>query len=471
MIQKTIGSNRYVARLALKLLLLFFSTPANAQTVGMIENRPGNLPGYFLFAPLHSQNTYLIDRCGRMVHQWKSKYKPGQSAYLLPDGNLLRCGKDTNTAFISGGGIIEKLNWNSEVIWSYAISTPTSCLHHDIYPMPNGNVLAILWEKKTPAQAKVVGRNPEAIGKSIWTEKIVELKPKGKNGAIVVWEWRVWDHLVQDVDPKLAGFGVVADNPQRIHINFKASKDEDWLHFNAVAYNAELDQVLVSNRNFSEIFILDHSTTTKQAATRTGGRYKRGGDLLYRWGNPAAYNCGTAADRRLYSQHSAHWIAKGLNDAGKLMVFNNGIERSQNPYSSIDIVEPPMDKAGNYQLQPREAALPAKPYWSFSDTLPEIFFSKNVSNAQRLPDGHTLICGGASGLFFEIDSAGNRVWKYVNPVAQSGIAEQGAPVLDNQVFRCLFYEENYAAFKGKQLVPQQPVERNPLQQDCITGPR
>jgi len=42
--------------------------------------------------------------------------------------------------------------------------------------------------------------------------------------------------------------------------------------------------------------VIDHSTTTAQAAGHSGGTYGKGGDLLYRWGNPNAYQHGTAAD-------------------------------------------------------------------------------------------------------------------------------------------------------------------------------
>ncbi|MCC6369662.1 MAG: aryl-sulfate sulfotransferase [Bacteroidia bacterium] len=456
-------------KLLLALLTIVCLTNNAQQTLGLLQNEPGAMDGYVLFAPLMSHNTYLIDKCGREVHEWKSNYRPGQSAYLLPDGNLLRCANDSNLAFVSSGGRIEKFDWNNNLIWSYAISTPTSCLHHDIYPMPNGNILAILWEKKTPEEAKAKGRKPELLGKSIWSERIIELKPKGKNMATIVWEWNVWDHLINDHDIRLPNYGEVATNPQLININYKASADEDWLHFNTVCYNAELNQVMISNRNFSEIYIVDHSTSMKQSATHSGGKYKKGGDLLYRWGNPAAYNCGTVNEQDLYLQHSPHWIAKGLSDAGKILIFNNGAERAPEPYSVVEIIEPPIDKLGNYTVEKGKAFLPAKPSWTFRDSMPQIFYSKNVSNAQRLPNGNMLICEGANGKFFEINPEKRVVWKYVNPVSLKGSAEQGAMYIQNQVFRCMFYPSNYSGFKGKDLSPGKPLEINPVSMGCTQG--
>ena len=87
------------------------------------------------------------------------------------------------------------------------------------------------------------------------------------------------------------------------------------MHTNAVAYNAELDQIMLSIHAFSEVWIIDHGTTTEEAASHSGGKRGKGGDLLYRWGNPRAYRTGTNVDQRLFAQHNAHWIPEGLPGA------------------------------------------------------------------------------------------------------------------------------------------------------------
>ena len=106
------------------LICLFISAKAQ-QTVGMFSNTQGAFDGYVLFAPNLSTATYLIDKCGYLVHQWTSTHQPGQSVYLLEDGNLLRPGKNNNAVFNAGGtgGVIEKFNWSSSLLWSYTISS------------------------------------------------------------------------------------------------------------------------------------------------------------------------------------------------------------------------------------------------------------------------------------------------------------------------------------------------------------
>lgn len=450
-------------------LLSAFSFYCGGQnTVGFISNSPGSLEGYVLFSPLYSGITYLIDKCGRQVHNWRSPYNPGRSVYLLPNGNLLRSGIDKDRKFKQGAGKVQIYDWNNILLWEYTYSTDREIQHHDIYPMKNGNILMLVWEKFTRDEVIKQGRNPDLLGDELWSEKVVELKPDGADGAKVVWEWRVWDHLVQDFDETGDNYGTVSRSPQLININYNASKEADWLHFNSICYNAELDQVLISNRNFNEIFVIDHGTTTKEAARHTGGKRGHGGDLLYRWGNPASYNMGNKRDQKLYYQHSAQWIEQDSPDKGKIIVFNNGLGRAKpdSLYSSVEIIEPKFNIAGNYLLEPGRPYRPESPYWTYTTPERINFYSFNVSNAQRLSNGNTLICSGEKGYFFEIDRQKNIVWNYINPVGSGGVQKQGDQPFDNQVYRCTLYPSNYSAFKGRILEPGYPIEENPKPYPC-----
>ena len=453
----------------LALTFLFFCYSIHCQNkAGLVLQKNGSQQGYILFAPLHSKITYLIDKCGKQVHSWHSNYPPGQSAYLLPGGDLLRCANDSNKTF-KGGGRIERFNWDDKLEWSYTISSTTECQHHDICPLPNGNILVLVWEKKSKEEALQGGRKPALVNDWIWSEKIVELKPLGKNSAEIVWEWHAWDHLVQNYDSLKSNYGDPDKNRQLIHFNYTTTPDADWLHFNSIAYNNKLDQILVSNRNLSEIFILDHSTSTQQAATHTGGKHNKGGDLLYRYGNPAVYKSEAFRDQVFFGQHNAHWIDPTLKDGGKILLFNNGMGRRQKIYSSVDIISPPVDTAGNYGAI--ENTIYKQVYSEEqNEDLGGVFFSPNVSGVQRLSNGNTLVCSGATGQFCELDDKNNSVWLYINPVTIRGIMRRGNIATNNQVFRCAFYEPTYSAFKRKKLKPGLPIEEITEGYSCFGGP-
>jgi hypothetical protein len=187
------------------------------------------------------------------------------------------------------------------------------------------------------------------------------------------------------------------------------------MHSNAVSYNAEFDQVMLSVLEFSEIWIIDHSTTTAEAAGHSGGRQGKGGDLLYRWGNPRAYRAGTTKDQRLFGQHNAHWIPKGLPGEGHVLVFNNGRRRIGGAYSSVDELVLPVDADGRYAHKPGEAFGPDQPIWSYAAPKRADFYAEFISGAHRLPNGNTFICSGPNGTIFEVTPEKDVVWKYVNP--------------------------------------------------------
>jgi hypothetical protein len=189
----------------------------------------------------------------------------------------------------------------------------------------------------------------------------------------------------------------------------------DMTHFNGVAYNPDLNQIAVSVHAFSEFWILDHGTTTAEAAGHKGGRAGKGGDLLYRWGNPRTYRAGTRADQKLFRQHNAHWIPKGLPGEGHLLVFNNGNGRTGGNFSSVDELALPVDADGRYACKPGTAYGPDQPLWSYVAPKKDEFYSSFISGAQRLPNGNTLVCSGANGTVFEVTAGKEIVWKYVNP--------------------------------------------------------
>ncbi len=367
--------------------------------------------GYYLFSPMLNSNVYLIDEDGDVEHQWETNYNPGLSVYLLEDGTLLRAESVTSVDFDAGGsgGRIAMYDSSSNETWSYTYADSNKLLHHDVEMLPNGNILMIAWEKYTKSEAIEQGLDVSLFTEDeIWADHIIEVDPTTDQ---IVWEWHVWDHLIQDYDSSKTNYGDINNNPGKIDLNYFGSNDlKDWNHINSVDYNEELDQILLSLHSFSEIWIIDHNITTDEAKTESG-------DLIYRWGNPEAVN--EVGDRNLYYQHDAEWL-----DSGNILIFNNG-DRRERPYSSV--VEITYDSSSILN--------PPQIIWEYESG--EEFYATNISGSQRLDNGNTLICDGPSGQFFEVTPEKEIIWEYTNPYTSSnGIM--------NSVFRVDRYDSDYS---------------------------
>lgn len=451
--------------IALIFFFVFFNTGINGQnnTVGTILNEGGAYDGYTLFSPGGNKTVYLINNDGRIVHQWETEYSPGMAVYLQEDGSLYRAGKVSNMSINGGGagGNLKKYNWSGDVMWSYTISDEFSRAHHDFEVLPNGNILMLVWEKYELEEVLENGRNFDKLsGDKLFVESIVEIEPTSRTTGNVVWEWHAWDHLVQDFDETKLNYGVIADNPGKIDLNYTEVNREggDWQHANSISYNADLDQIMLSVLNFDEIWIIDHKTTTEEAKGEKG-------ELLFRWGNPRTYGAGTVDDQMLFAQHDAHWIAPGLPDEGKIMIFNNGRDRPDGEYTSVVKIEPTIAEDGTYQKIEENPYLPSTFFYEYMADEPTDLYAWYISGAQQLPNGHLLICDGTHGTFIEIDENEEEVWKYVNPIVLGGfVKEQGELPLDsrdgptNPVFRATKYGKNFAAFENKDLTPGSFIE-------------
>jgi hypothetical protein len=401
--------------------------------------------GYTLFSPEYSRITYLIDNNGSIVHQWNSNYIQGLGVYLLENGNLLRTNfLGITPPFVGGGltGRVEIFDWNNTLLWGFNYEAEYQyCLHHDVEMLPNGNILMIAWEYKPAADAIAAGRNPSTLSSGqLWPDHIIEVKPTGSDSGDIVWEWHVWDHLIQDYDSSKANYGTVADHPELFDINYLGlgGFGADWTHINSIDYNEKFDQILLSVRNFGEVLVIDHSTTSEEAAGHTGGNGGKGGDLLYRWGNPRTYRAGDASDQKFFGQHDAAWIDERCPGAGNILVFNNGVERQGDDYSSVDEIVPPVDTQGIYAYTPGFSYEPDQQLWMYTADNPTEFMSDYISGAQRLPNGNTLICNGANGILFEVTTGKKIVWLYMNVYPGEN---------QNQVGTALRYAPDYPGLK------------------------
>mgnify|MGYP000598294482 FL=1 len=458
-------------------ILLIFSNLtllSQVNTLGTISLTEEAYDGYTLFSS--HKNTFLINNCGQVINQWSSDYLPGHSVYILPNGNLIRAGrKDTSTITFGGvGGIVEMFDWDGNLVWEFVYSSDDYRLHHDIYPMPNGNILVLAATVMSNEETILAGRDPNLVSGAgiLYNEQILEIKPIGTNDYSIEWEWNFNDHLIQDYDDTKNNYGVIEEHPEKLDINFLNDRipAENWLHVNSIQYDETLDQIVISSRNLSELFIIDHSTTTEEASGDTGGTYGKGGDFLYRWGNPVAYRQGNEDNRTLFGQHFPHIIKPGLKDEGKIILFNNGTDREP-AFSEVMIFSAPTTSPGIYTYEPDSSYGPEAAEFTYSSNEDNNFTSGILSGAIRLPNENLLICDGNSGRLFEITATNDIVWNYIIPMNNTTgeISSQG-DVLEsgNSTFKGIKYSTDYEGFTGKDVTPGDPIESNFNLNTCLS---
>lgn len=451
---------------------LSFLTAQN--TVGLLSYEPTqSYDGYNLIYPHNQPHVYLLNNCGEIVHTWEddANWRPANMAYITEDGLLYKAKRDATVAndpiWAGGGGaILEIRDWDNNLIWDFEMNNSINRLHHDFAVTPEGTIIALAWELKTAAECVQAGRDTSTLAQNeIWPDWIFEIDPATDN---IIWEWHTWDHLIQDFDPNADNFGVVADHPELIDVNYgRVDGHPDWMHGNALDYNAELDQILLSVPYFNEVIIIDHTTTTTQAAGHTGGFGNKGGDLLFRWGNPVVYQNGDATDQQLFFQHDAHWVDDFLDlfnpHYGKIAVFNNQVGAD---FSTANIFNPGWDMyEWDYDLTGGLTGtfLPNDFDVTITHPTPTEIHSTGLSSVQVLPNGNFLVTSGRWGYTVELTPNNEIVWEYKTPLNGGSPATQGdiLSINNNLTFRLKRYPINFLAFDGKDLSPKGWIELEP----------
>ncbi len=451
-------------------LLLMAGTLAAQNTVGTIAFDPElYTEGYTMIYPHNQNRAMLLNGCGEVVHDWSldPARRPGNTAYLQPNGDIIMTSRPAavgNDAIWAGGGgaTIERRTWNNDVLWSYTANNDSMRLHHDFTVTPQGNVIAICWEVIDSLECIENGRDPALLeGGELWSDKLIELQPDTMGGAEIVWEWRVWDHLVQDFDSTKANYGVVADNQHLIDVNYgsPSAQAADWHHMNAVDYFPFYDtagQIIMSVPTFNEVWVIWHD-------------YQFNDNLIWRWGNPAAYQRGDSTDQKLFYQHDIHWgnglgVNPGNPDFTKFFVFNNRVPNADTTgtHSEAAIISPIFDEYdGGYEFNVSTGRWGPEDFqWTY--TQPGLS-STGLSSFQRLGNGGNLICNGRTGEIFEITEDGQLAWEYRTPLIQGAPVEQGTELQlnNNLTFRADRYPLNFPAFDGQDLDGGEVIEVNP----------
>lgn len=370
----------------------------------LLLNDSKSSKGYVLVNDTSSDRVFLMDKDSvKIVHEWELSLELGNDAELLPNGKLLVSLGAENPSFSFGGfgGVVQILNLDGSIEWEFSYASETHLIHHDVEMLPNGNVLALVWELKTLDEAKEKGYL--GTEEAIYPESIIEISPITNE---IVWRWDSWNQLIQDVDPEKENYATLSDHPELININFTdelsldVKRDGDFMYANGLDYDEANDLIYLSVNFYSEVWVIDHSTTSIEAKGGSGGNYDKGGELVYRFGNPSAYS-NELGQRIFYNNHFPNLIEDDFPGNRNMLIYVNGSADSEQ--SMVYELKIP----NSFRLLPNvDNELDV--VWSYTR---QGLFSPRVSGAVRLDNGNTLITSGSSGIL-EVTNDKEVVWEF-----------------------------------------------------------
>lgn len=381
--------------------------PALNQAITVYENDHFE-DDYILITPMRQDTTYLIDRTGKLQQSWSNEGDEVLMAYLMKDGSVLRSiftNADNGINIPGKTGKLQIIDKNNALVWEWHLDNSTQALHHDIALLPNGNILASVWEVIDFNMCVEAGRDPNKLfDNRLVIDKVIEIQPVGNNQANIIWEWSLWDHIIQDFDVNRSNYGDIADHPELFDVNLGAG-GENYTHVNSLNYITEFDQIIINSRTLNEFFIIDHSTSTEEARTSLGGTYGKGGDILFRWGNPVNFKTGNSNDRKITGQHDASFF-KSNGQFENFLVFDN-LDNVE--YSTVKAINVNISEIGNYPNVLDIGNIPSNVSWEYSSNS---ILSKLTSGCQRLRNGNILITSTAGNIIREVTMDKRVVWEY-----------------------------------------------------------
>lgn len=347
--------------------------------------------GYTLFAGPHSSNdVWLIDMKGRIVHRWEMPTPLGGDVRLLPTGNQIRINKTFKepTGFLGTvGGEMVEVDWDGNVVWKYE----DLYMHHDFRRLQNGNTLLNRHVVIPPEIApKIKGGIPGTEREEgMWGQAFREISPDGK----AVWEWLGYEHMDPEID-----------------VPCPICPHNIWGYVNGIDVFPNGD-IVASFRHLNTLMIIDRKT----------------GDIKWRWGH-----------WELGHQHNPTVL-----ENGNILVFDNGYHRL-----------PPYEHRATLSGEVSSRVLEINPKtdeieWEYKDEDYQNFYSAVCSSAQRLPNGNTLICESTSGRIFEVTPDKQTVWEFVSPFYDF----KDLLGWTNYIFRAHRYGYEYPGLRGKNLDP------------------
>ena len=398
-------------------VLMYTLAPIRAQSVyptGTTIYEPARAwNGYTVLSPLQTQAVLVIDMNANVVKRWEGlNNSAGGPARVLPGGILISASgaRPPNQESLElvqqdfDGKVIWQFSHNEQIKTREGSTIWSARQHHDWQreSLPAGYYSAesapVVEGTSTLILTHTNRMQPKVADVMLEDDRLVEVSWKGD----LLWEWVASDHIDE------LGFAPDARKAIKAAQSFnKARGSFDWLHINSAHYvgpNRWFDQgdmrfapnnVIISSREASLLAIVG-----------------RDGKIIWRLGPDFSESKELRAIRQIIGQHHAHIIPKGLPGAGNLLVFDNG---GSSGYGFASPIAP--DGVGAFarstsrvvEINPVTLEL----VWSYTNPR---FFSTNISSAQRLPNGNTLITAGAGGRMFEVTTQGAIVWEYMYPL-------------------------------------------------------
>jgi hypothetical protein len=314
-----------------------------------------------------------FDLLGNVVGNWQVSPEHPESVPDAPpvelrDADALAALEDF---FLGNDGDISSLPIKAEWV-------DLTSIHHEAYPMPNGNILSMSTTNHEISEEQREDFCPgDAVDFKITSDVLVEFEPDGR----VVRTWDLWDVLDVNTIP-----GPALCSTDRL---FESADFRDWTHANAVIYDENRDAIIISSRHTDQIIALDHlDGEGAQSSVRwifgQNGTIPLTGDPMY------------------------HPHAVELQDDGSILLYDNGNFRPGttpgdpvNPtysravlYAVDDTSDDPADWSVTQTWEHRVDDVDGQPLYAFF-----------IGDADRMDNGNVLINHGGIRMQDETDRA------------------------------------------------------------------
>ncbi|MFB7873874.1 aryl-sulfate sulfotransferase [Nocardia sp. NPDC056064] len=385
-----------------------------ARLTGVTHHEPGAAHDSLVLFTGADSVTRLLALDGTVVREWPYAGVPPRIIDpALNGGRLGDLGVQFGESGDGRGGIyangtVGQLDWSGERVWEWGSRAPGGAArqNHDWQLLPNGNRLLLVTVPRVVAQLGI----PATVG----DQGLYEVAPDGE----IVWQWLAGDHL-DEFGFSAAGFEALRETAAR-------DPEDPWgyLEMNSATplgpnrwHDADPDSVfhpdniLVSFRKANVIALIDKGSGA--VLWRLGPYFEAAPGAQHQRIN--AHAVPRPVDQ-ISGQHNPHLIPEGLPGAGNILVFDNQGGAGYPPaplgiYAGSRVLEiDPVTREIVWQYTAEDSG---RPSWTF--------FSSFVSNAQRLPNGNTLITEGMHGRIFQVTPAGEVVWEYHSPYVGYGV--------------------------------------------------